>query len=251
MLWYQKRKESYHQFFSLLWALIATGDEWIRAERISHLVLPIIDKFFISSQRDQDLAYLPLFVALADCMNHAPLFLLIDDTARAAGPSLESALERWRQHHGFVGLGVFADGSDATTPPLESILANSSLAKLFALRPISQVHNPISLRTLLALRPRDFLTPAKYDSSWKDNLPFLYHSTQVAFFSGPVTHADEFYSAVITSAGPMAFGRYYRCKLRHLAMMQLGLSAAETEGKRELPPLDYLWCQYAELANLL
>ena len=250
MLWYQKRRESYHQLFSLLWALIATGDEWIRAERISHLVLPIIDKFFISSQRDQDLTYLPLFVELADWMNHSPLFLLIDDTSRAAGPSLESALDRWCQHHGFVGLGVFAGGSDVTKPPLESILANSSIAKLFALRPISQVHNPISLRTLLALRPRDFLTPAKYDSSWKDNLPFLYHSTQVAPFSGPVTQADEFDSAVITSAGPMAFGRYYRCKLRHLAMMRLGLSAPERESEKELASLDSLWRQYAELANL-
>ena len=160
-------------------------------------------------------------------------------------------MKRWRQHHCFVGLGVFAGESDPTTPPLESILANSSVAKLFALRPISQVHNPISLKTLLSLRPGDFLTPAKYDSSWKDNLPFLYHSTQVALFSGAVRHADEFYSALITSAGPMAFGRYYRCRLRHLATMRLGLSTAEGKGKKELAPLDSLWRQYAEMANLL
>ena len=77
-----------------------------------------------------------------------------------------------------------------------------------------------------------------------------YHSTQVAPFSGPVTQADEFDSAVITSAGPMAFGRYYRCKLRHLAMMRLGLSAPERESEKELAALGSLWRQYAELANL-
>jgi len=251
VFWYQKKKESYHHFFSLLWALITTGEEWLQTERLPYLVFPIIDKFFISSKRDQDLAYLPLFVQLASCMNLAPLFLLIDDTSRAAHPSLELALEFWRQHQGFLGLGVFAGDSDSKISPLETILARSSLIDLFALRPLTQVHNPTSLNTLLASRDRDFLTPAKYDSSWKDNLPFLYHSTQVTPFSGEVKQPDEFYPAVITSTGPMAFGSYYRQTLRELALKRLGLSETEQEGGRELRPLDSLWLEYAELANLL
>lgn len=251
LFWYQKKRESYHRFFSLLWALITTGEEWLQTERLPYLVLPIIDKFFISSKRDQDLAYLPLFVQLASCMNHTPLFLLIDDTSRATHPSLELALELWRQHHGFLGLGVFAGESDCKTPPLEIILARSSLIDLFALRPLTQVHNPTSLPTLLASRDRDFLTPAKYDSSWKDNLPFLYHATQVAPFSGEVKQPDEFYPAVITSTGPMAFGSYYRQTLRELALKRLGLSESRDEPNRELRALYSLWREYAELANLL
>ena len=251
VLWYQRKRESCRQFFSLLWALIATGEEWLRNGRLPYLVLPIIDKFFISSQRDQDLAYLPLFVELASCMNHAPLFLLIDDTTRAAHPSLELALESWRQQHGFLGLGVFGSDSDSNLPALETILTRSSKIDLFALRPLSQVHNPTSLHTLLASREQDFLTPAKYDSAWKDNLPFLYHSTQVAPFSRRVKQPNEFYPAVITSVGPMAFGSYYRRTLRQLALKRTGFSETEEETRRELRPLDYLWREYAELANLL
>ena len=141
--------------------------------------------------------------------------------------------------------------SDSKIPPLETILARSSLIDLFALRPLTQVHNPTSLHTLLASRDRGFLTPAKYDSSWKDNLPFLYHSTQVAPFSGEVKQPDEFYPAVITSTGPMAFGSYYRQTLRELALQRLGLSETEDEGDLELRPLYSLWREYAELANLL
>lgn len=251
ILWHQGRKESYRQLFSLLWALIATGQEWLQAGHLPHLVLPIIDKFFISSQRDQDLTYLPLFVQLAKRMNRAPLFLLIDDTSRAAHPSLELALEVWRLQYNFLGLGVFSTKPDHKKSPLETILARSSQKHLFALRPLTQVHNPVSLHTLLASRPRDFLTPAKYDSSWKDNLPFLYHSTQVAPFSGEAKQTDEFYPAVITSAGPMAFGSYYRCTLRRLALKRLGLSQTEKKRDGELLFLDSLWQKYAELANLL
>jgi hypothetical protein len=249
--WYQNKKKSHSSLLSLLWGLIVAGEEELRKERIPYLVLPIIDKFFISSQRDQDLDYLPLFVQLVSRMSNAPLFFLIDDTSRATHPSLQLAMDRWRQHHAFLGLGIFAGESNPTASPLESILACSSQINLFALRPLTQVHNRISLDTLLTQRPQDFLTPEEYDSSWKDNLPFLYHSTQVAPLAGPVRQRDEFSPALTASAGPMAFGTYYRCRLRQLALRRLGLPGKKSQANDTQSPLELLWSEYAQLANLL
>jgi hypothetical protein len=251
LLWYQKKKAGHARLLSLLWALIEAGEESLRSERIESLVLPVIDKVFISSQRDQDLGYLPLFVQLVSRMDHAPLFLLIDDTPRAAHPSLQLAIDRWRQQFGFLGLGVYASQQDSKEKPLETILTRSSRVNLFALRPLIHVHNPLSLGTLLAKKPRSFLSPTEYDSSWKDNLPFLYHGTQVAPFAGAVKRAEHFSPALLTSAGPMAFGIYYRHRLRRLALERLGFAREKSRAHDSHSSLHHLWREYAQLANLL
>jgi hypothetical protein len=251
LLWYQKKKAGHARLLSVLWALIELGEEWLRSERLESLVLPIIDKVFISSQRDQDLDYLPLFIQLVSGMDRAPLFLLIDDTTRSAHPSLQLAIERWRQQYGFLGLGVYDSQADSEEEPLETILSRSSRINLFALRPLTQVHNPLSLDTLLAKRPQSFLSPAEYDSSWKDNLPFLYHGTQVAPFAGASKRAEQFSPALLTSAGPMAFGTYYRHKLRQLALERLGFAREKSRAHHSHSSLHHLWREYAQLANLL
>jgi len=251
LLWYGKNKENHSEKLSLLWALIRTGQDWLNSRRLEYFVLPIVDKFFISSKRDQDLDYLPAFVKLVHQFDHNPLFLFIDDTSRASHSSLQLAIDRWRENHPFLGLGVFASPRDSTPSYLETVLDNSSMLKLFALRPLTQVHNPISLDSLLAQRPPDFLSPEQYDSSWKDNLPFLYQGTQVAPFSGGVGQPECFTPFLLTSAGPMLFGTYYRFKLRQLALERLGLSEVEIETNRRLHPLESLWLEYAELVNVL
>jgi hypothetical protein len=236
---------------SLLWALIRTGQEWLSSSRLEYLVLPMVDKFFISSKRDQDLDYLPSLLKLIHRFDHTPLFLFIDDTSRASQPSLQLAIDRWRESHPFLGLGVFAGKRDSSSSHLETILDNSSKINLFALRPLTQVHNPIALDFLLAQRPLEFLSPKHYDSSWKDNLPFLYEGTQVAPFSGGVEQPERFSSFLATSAGPMFFGTYYRFKLRLLALKHLGVSEVEIATNRRLYPLESLWLEYAELVNML
>jgi hypothetical protein len=251
LLWYQEKKAGHARLLSLLWALIEAGEEWIRSERLESLVLPIIDKVFISSQREQDLAYLPLFVQLVSRMDQTPLFLLIDDTPRAAHPSLQLAIDRWRRQLDFLGLGVYDSQADSEEEPLETILTRSPRADLFALRPLTQVHHPLSLDTLLAERPQSFLSPAEYDSSWKDNLPFLYHGTQVAPFAGGSKRAEQFSPALITSAGPMAFGIYYRHRLRQLALERLGFAREKNRADDGHSSLHHLWREYAQLANLL
>ena len=251
LLWYQKKKAGHGRLLSLLWALIEVGEEWLRSERLESLVLPIIDKVFISSQRDQDLGYLPLFVQLASRMDRAPLFLLIDDTTRTAHPSLQLAIDRWRQDYGFLGLGVYDSQAASIEEPLETILSSSSRINLFALRPLTQTHNPLSLDTLLAKRPHSFLSPAEYDSSWKDNLPFLYHGTQVAPFADASKRTEQFSPALLTSAGPMAFGTYYRHKLRQLTLERLGFAGEKSRAHDSHSSLHHLWREYAQLANLL
>ena len=113
------------------------------------------------------------------------------------------------------------------------------------------MHNPLSLDTLLAKRPQSFLSPAEYDSSWKDNLPFLYHGTQVAPFAGASKRAEQFSPALTTSAGPMAFGIYYRHRLRQLALERLGFAREKSRADDSPSSLHHLWREYAQLANLL
>jgi len=249
--WYRKKKKNHSEKLSLLWALIRTGQEWLSSNRLEYFVLPVVDKFFISSKRDQDLDYLPSLVKLIHRFDHTPLFLFIDDTSRASQPSLQLAIDRWRESYPFLGLGVFASERASSRSNLETILDNSSKINLFALRPLTQVHNPIAFNFLLAQRPAEFLSPKQYDSSWKDNLSFLYQGTQVAPFYGGVEQPDRFSPFLVTSAGPMFFGTYYRLKLRQLALKRLGVSEVEIETNRRLHPLESLWLEYAELVNML
>ena len=251
LLWYRRNKENHPVKLSLLWALIKTGQEWLSNRSLENFVLPVVDKFFISSKRDQDLHYLPALLKLIQQFEGTPLFLLIDDTSRASHPSLQLAIDRWRENYPFLGLGVFANKTDPMPSNLETILENSSNFDLFALRPLTQVHNPIGFDLLLTQRPPDFLSPRQYDSSWKDNLPFLYQGTQVAPFSGGVQQPERFSPLLNTSAGQMYFGTYYRHKLRHLALEQLGFLQEDQESILGSSPLESLWREYAELVNLL
>jgi hypothetical protein len=249
--WYRKHRRGHSQKLSLLWALIRTGQKWLSSGRLEHLVLPIVDKFFISSKRDQDLDYLPSFLKVVHRFDHTPLFLLIDDTSRASQPSLQLAIDRWRENYPFLGLGAFASKGDSSLSYLETILDNSSQINLFALRPLTQVHNPAALDFLLAQRPPEFLSPENYDSSWKDNLPFLYQGTQVAPFTGGVEHPQSFSPILHTSAGPLFFGTYYRFKLRKRALKALGFIEEESQINPSQSQLETLWGEYADLANLL
>ena len=249
--WYRKNKENHSEKLSLLWALTRTGQEWLSSCRLEYFVLPIVDKFFISSKRDQDLDYLPSLVQLIQRFDHTPLFLFIDDTSRASQPSLQLAIDRWRESYPFLGLGVFAGKRDSPPSYLETILDNSSKIRLFALCPLTQVHNPIALDFLLAQRPAEFLSPKQYDSSWKDNLPFLYQGTQVAPFAGDVEQPERFSPFLDTTAGPMFFGTYYRSKLRQLALEHLGFSDKKSQVNDTRSPLEFLWSEYSDLANLL
>ncbi|UCG13241.1 MAG: hypothetical protein JSU72_01750 [Deltaproteobacteria bacterium] len=250
--WYQDKKKKHDSFLSLLWSLLVVGEEWLRTRRLSYFILPIVDKFFISSQRDHDLEYLSLFVQLTDSVGHAPLFLLIDDTAKASQPSLKLAMDRWRQRNPFLGLGVFANEGETAAAPLRTILTRASKVKLFALQALHRAHNPIPLDTLLSQRPESFLTPLEYDSSWKDNLPFLYFGTQVAPLAGPLMQTERHAPVLITSDGPVAFGAFYRNTLRQLALERLGFSEGkEPTAKDSFADLKALWQEYASLANLL
>ena len=252
LVWYLSKKESHNSFFRLLWSLLLVGSNWLKAERLPYFVLPIIDKFFISSRRDQDLDYLPLFVKLATHISPAPFILLVDDTSRLHHPSLRLAMERWSSKYDFLGLGVFGNEVNPATTPLETILSCYPQIRLFAVRPLDQVPRTVSFKTLLARRPDTFLTPTGYDSTWKDNLPFLYQGTQVAPLAGPLKRADEFSPGVTTSAGPMAFGTYYRHKLRQLALEEFSIQV-ETPVVNQgcSADLERLWGEYAYLANLL
>jgi len=50
----------------------------------------------------------------------------------------------------------------------------------------------------------------------------------------------------------VAFGAYYRCRLRKLALKRLEIAKTESIGaNHSTSSLDSLWWEYASLANLL
>lgn len=249
--WYREKKRAHESFFTLLLSLVQTGSAWLSSGRLSYLVVPVIDKFFISSRRDQDLDYLPLFVDTLCDPGAQPLFLFFDDTSRAEHPSLQLAMDRWRRRQPFMGLGVFSSEGVPGESLLDTILARASRVCLFALRP-SRVHNPVPFAGLLAGKPRSFLTSEGYDSAWKDNLPFLYSGTLVEPLAGPAGEGEEFSRGVITSAGPLPFGIYHRCRLRRLALERVGFFGEEPPGgSRPGSLLERIWQEYARSANLV
>jgi len=249
--WYLEKKHCHLSFITLLLSLLKVGEQLLQTGRAEFLVLPIIDKFFASSLRDLDLEFLPGFVEMLQLAKAEPLFLLVDDTARREKPSLQLAMAKWQRTLPFRGLGVFSQPENFLEPTPAAILAHVKDTTLFALRPFTEVHNPMTLSTLLATRPDNFLSRTGYDSAWKDELPFLYTGTQVEPFTGPCDQPEEFPPLVGTSRGPMLFGTYYRTHLRQLALRRLGLESQPVAAAGCSSELDMLWQEYARMANLL
>jgi len=66
-----------------------------------------------------------------------------------------------------------------------------------------------------------------------------------------VEQPERFSPFLVTSAGPMFFGTYYRLKLRQLALKQLGFSDKKSQVNDSQSPLEVLWDEYSDLVNLL
>jgi hypothetical protein len=158
-------------------SMIIEGQKLMDEGVLSRLVLPWIDKFFISSEREKDYEYLPLLVRWIEGRGIRPLILLWDDTSHAQTPSLQLALKRMKDAGCRCrGIGAF-DGSGETRRELaaEVILKECREVDLFALRPFSDVHSGDSFHRMLEYFDHGRGRP--YDSSWKDDLSFLYAGT--------------------------------------------------------------------------
>ncbi|MDY6909095.1 MAG: hypothetical protein SWC40_03990 [Thermodesulfobacteriota bacterium] len=209
--WAEERRAGWAAGFRRLRALIRTGQEWLDAGRIDALVLPWIDKFFISSRRDGDIRYLSLLLEWLDGGDTVPVVLFWDDCSRKRSPSLKAALEKLEARR-VKGVGVFGRGDVTREDALEAIVRSHHRYRLFALRPWTDTHHPMRLEEYLRTRRRTSLVP--YDSSWKDNLAFLYSGTQVAAFLSIPYEMESRSPWVALEGRRVPFGVYWRRRLR-------------------------------------
>ena len=109
----EKARKTWADGLILLFALANQGQRMIDSGKISSLVLPWIDKFFISSRRQADSIYLErLFRFVSDNIKK-PLILFWDDTSHREAPSLGIALEDMAGRGlPFRGIGSFDPGAE-------------------------------------------------------------------------------------------------------------------------------------------
>jgi hypothetical protein len=207
--------------------------------RLSSFVLPWIDKFFISSLREDDLDYLPLVIYWLQRADLNPLILFWEDTSHARTPSFKLALRRFsRRGLPYRGIGIYDEDESKRSEAETLICKEHETVRLFALRPFTDAHLPRSLDHLLEHMDWEFFR--HYDSSWKDNLSFLYSGTQVHPLLSVQCEAEDFSPWVITSHGKAPFGAW----LRNHLMKKLGLNC-------RIESSNSIWNSYAAWANLL
>jgi hypothetical protein len=242
--WREERRASWQTGLLLLATIIAEGQRLLDAGKLRHLVVPWIDKFFISSQRERDRDFFPRILHWLEQQGCRPLVLLWEDTSHAHSPSLQLAMRQLRER-GFPcqGIGVFDWGPKPVirAEAEEFIVQHHQDVRFFALRPFSDCHNPKTLPRLLEERNHAFLRSTHYDSSWKDNLAFIYAGTQVAPLLSVPGDAESFPGWLVAGGGKLPFGAFLRSSLRQ---MLFGIEEDELEPES-------LAKTYARWANLL
>ena len=215
--WYENERKTRAEGLVLMLALAAQGQRMLDSGSISSFVLPWIDKFFISSMRHADQGYLERIFKLVDRNIENPLVLFWEDTAHGQSPSLMPALEELAARGlPFRGIGVFDGTFDEKNSDRrqaeEIILADYPENRLFALRPLSDNHYTGTFRRILD--GSDWAFFRFYDSSWKDNLVFIYSGTQVFPLLSVQTEMEPITPWVSDGHARYPFGSWFRRELR-------------------------------------
>jgi hypothetical protein len=237
----REKKALWFPGFRCLKALLQEAQRRLDAGDAEALVVPWIDKFFISSKREADLAYLGMLLDWLRMEGLSPIILFWEDTTRGRDPTLAVVLRsRWPASQ-FTGFGVFGDGS-WTRGEAEGILTRAAEpGRLYVLRPLDDTHRPRSVEAVLSGRAdrRDFFSA--YDSSWKDGTYAFYTGTQVASLTSIATEPESIPPWVVVGGLRRPLGWYFRRAVRRRAL-------AGDEDERLRPLAIRL---YARFANLL
>jgi hypothetical protein len=245
LAWVEESHKTWADGLVLLFALANQGQRMLDSGEIPSLVLPWIDKFFISSQRRADVTYLERLFRLTSASILKPLILLWDDTSHSKVPSLGLALEDLAGRGlPFRAIGIFDTGASLDGPhsaeradATRIILKDYPQKALFALRPLNENHCPEAFRWVF--KDLDMKFFLNYDSSWKDNIAFIYTGTQVFPLLPVQTEMEPVSPWVFNGRERFAFGRWFRRRLRHISLGKLeGIS-------------DPLCLEYYSWANLL
>lgn len=243
--WMQKAENTWVDGLTLLFALADQGQRMLDSGKISCLVLPWIDKFFISSLRLADISCLERLFRLISANIRHPLILFWDDTPHKTAPSLGLALECLAERGLPVrAIGIFDSGASASgfdgagrAEAARIILREYPHKELFTLRPLNENHCPEAFRWIFQDLNMKFFR--NYDSSWKDNLAFIYTGTQVFPLMSVQTEMESISPWVFNGQKRYAFGTWFRKILRRISL-----------GERK-ETRDALYLDYCSWANLL
>ncbi len=214
--WWREKRKGWIEGFFWFKAVVEEGGDWIRSGRLDALVVPWIDKFFISSLRTADLGYLVELFCWLKRIRPQPLLLFWEDTSRAKDPSLAVALRTAEEAFPFVGFGVFGDGRFRRDEAQDVLCRTAEPGVLYVLRPWADVHTPWSVERMMREDPAPFFRA--YDSSWKDGIHVLYTGTQVAMLTSIATEPELYPSWLREGRNRVAFGSWIRRQLRLLVL---------------------------------
>ncbi|GLI35166.1 hypothetical protein [Desulforhabdus amnigena] len=238
--WRDHREKLWKNGLLSLTALMKEGQKLMDAGRLGSFVLPWIDKFFISSKREQDDEYLPALVEWLESAGVQPLILFWEDTAHIQTPSFQLTLKKMiEKGHPYRGIGIFDTHGSERKKALEIINQEHSCVRLFALRPHSDTHHFRSLSELLRDKDPHFIEA--YDSAWKDELCFIYTGTQVLPLLSVQCEMEPFPAWMASKGAKYPFGAYFRRRLRQSVLGEKAPAAEE----------DAFSTDYSTWANLL
>lgn len=210
---HQKKSKTWPAGLALLCAILEEGQALLEKGVLSHFVVPWIDKFFISSRRDEDSVFLSALVEWFLTQGLRPVVLLFEDTVHATDPSLKIAIEKMAgKGCPCRGIGVFDHRPSSRSEALKIICEEAERTILFALRPYSDLSDFHSLDELLMNLDHEFFK--RYDSSWKDNLCFIYAGTQVSDLLTASTDREDYASWIAAGNQKVPFGAFLRHNLR-------------------------------------
>lgn len=212
--WRREKRGLWFWGFRCLKALLREAQSRLDSGLAEALVIPWIDKFFISSKWEGDLGYLRMLLEWLRVEGLSPIVLFWEDTTRKRDPTLAVALGRHWPPSLFTGFGVFGNGS-WTRREAEGVLTRTAEpGRLYVLRPFDDTHRPCSVEAVLQGRMdrRDFFSI--YDSSWKDGTYAFYSGTQAAMLTSIATEPETIPPWVVTNGVRRPLGWYFRRALR-------------------------------------
>ena len=221
--WRHERLAGWREGLLRLVALLRQGQRLLDAGQLECFVLPWIDKFFISSRREEDREYLPALLKWLEMFSIQPLILFWEDTPHAFAPSFQLTLQRLQERGcPFRGIEIFDPGRGTRREDAEEIVCSEHDAvRLFALRPHSDTYQRQALSELLRGSARHFCET--YDSSWKDDLCFIYTGTQVLPLLSVQCEMEPFPPWLAFQGVKYPFGSWLRQRLRREVLGQNAL----------------------------
>lgn len=221
--WRHERLAGWREGILRLVALLHQGQKLLGTGQLECFVLPWIDKFFISSRREEDREYLPALLQWLERFSIQPLILFWEDTAHAFAPSFQLTLQRLQERGcPFRGIGIFDPGGGTRREDAEEIICREhDTVRLFALRPHSDTYHRQALSELLQGSAGHFCKT--YDSSWKDDLCFIYTGTQVLPLLSVQCEMEPFAPWLALRGVKYPFGSWLRQRLRREVLGQKSL----------------------------